>query len=167
MKLNKSYILALGVLGSPLLTTNSNAQTFYQCMPITCSDGQYINGNKCENCPDGYYCPNGKDKKACSAEVTLNCVLTYCSNAGNLLTNGNGKTVTVQGTMNSGSFTCPTYSGKVGAKCTNVENREFENSSSGYVQITSKKFINNGKTGSMASVKCNSITGEITSVDVW
>ena len=56
MKLNNKilYLTTAGVI-STLTPANTNAQTFYQCMPITCSDGQYINGNKCENCPAGTF----------------------------------------------------------------------------------------------------------------
>ena len=68
MKLNNKilYLIAAGVI-STLTPANTNAQTFYQCMPITCSDGQYINGNKCENCPAGTFQKGNNRATSCTA----------------------------------------------------------------------------------------------------
>ncbi|MBD5405779.1 hypothetical protein HDR59_04500 [bacterium] len=56
--LNKNKILILTAMGIITnLPSNSNAQTFYQCMPIICNSGEYLDSkeNKCKTCPDGYY----------------------------------------------------------------------------------------------------------------
>ena len=78
MKLNNKilYLTAAGVI-STLTPANTNAQTFYQCMPITCSDGQYINGNKCENCPAGTFQKGNNRATSCTP-----CSAGYYSDAG-------------------------------------------------------------------------------------
>ena len=73
MKLNNKilYLTATGVI-STLIPANTNAQTFYQCMPITCKAGEYKENNTCKKCPAGTYNPNtgsltSADCKPCSA----------------------------------------------------------------------------------------------------
>ncbi|MBD5398937.1 hypothetical protein HDR60_05565, partial [bacterium] len=45
---------------------NTNAQTFYQCMPITCSDGQYIKDGKCTSCPAGTFQKGNNRATSCT-----------------------------------------------------------------------------------------------------
>ena len=78
MKLNNKilYLTAAGVI-STLTPANTNAQTFYQCMPITCSDGQYIKDGKCTSCPAGTFQKGNNRATSCTA-----CLAGTYSNAG-------------------------------------------------------------------------------------
>ena len=52
--LNKNKILMLAVMGAIAnIPSNTNAQTFYQCMP--CQAGTYYSNGSCAKCPAGTY----------------------------------------------------------------------------------------------------------------
>ncbi|MGN0930040.1 MAG: hypothetical protein ACI4N3_05355 [Alphaproteobacteria bacterium] len=81
---NILYLTTVGVISS-ITPTSSNAQTFYQCLPLSCSDGQYIKDGKCTSCPAGTY-QKGNDRA------------TSCSKCG---------AGTYSSTGASSCFTCP------------------------------------------------------------
>ena len=67
MKLNNKILyLTTASLISTLIPANTNAQTFYQCMPITCSDGQYIKDGKCTSCPAGTFQKGNNRATSCT-----------------------------------------------------------------------------------------------------
>ena len=82
MKLNNKilYLTATGLI-STLIPANTNAQTFYQCMPITCSDGQYIKDGKCTSCPAGTFQKGNNRATSCQeckfVSVFLSCDSDY------------------------------------------------------------------------------------------
>ncbi|MGN0929620.1 MAG: hypothetical protein ACI4N3_03185 [Alphaproteobacteria bacterium] len=83
MKINlNNKILLLTSLGLLPIPTISNAQTFYQCMPLSCSDGQYIKDGKCTSCPAGTY-QKGNDRATscspCSAGTYSSTGASSCS----------------------------------------------------------------------------------------
>ena len=114
MKLNNKilYLTTAGVI-STLTPANTNAQTFYQCMPITCKAGEYKENNTCKKCPAGTYNPNtgsltSADCKPCSAgyySVTGASSCTTCE-AGYACNNGT-KTACADGTYaTAGQSSC-------------------------------------------------------------
>lgn len=65
MKKKKLAVIGIaGVAGMLYSATPASAQTFYQCMPITCPAGSYLLNGKCEICPRDSYCVNSQ-KTAC------------------------------------------------------------------------------------------------------
>ncbi|MBD5398420.1 hypothetical protein HDR60_02860 [bacterium] len=93
MKLNNKilYLTATGLI-STLIPANTNAQTFYQCMPITCEKGYTLRGDKC--CPDSIpenATPNENDCK-------WTCKSGY--------TKGNKSTLTVEDNDKAFNFCC-------------------------------------------------------------
>ena len=50
-----------------LVASNTNAQTFYQCVPNTCPDGLYFDGEKCK-CPANY---TEYDGECCLSKITI------------------------------------------------------------------------------------------------
>ncbi|MGN0929677.1 MAG: hypothetical protein ACI4N3_03495 [Alphaproteobacteria bacterium] len=60
---NILYLTTVGVISS-ITPTSSNAQTFYQCLPVasasTCEMGKYLENGTCKLCPAGYYCQNNQ-----------------------------------------------------------------------------------------------------------
>ena len=60
MKKKKLAVIGIaGIAGMLYSVTPASAQTFYQCMPLICPEGQYLENGKCNNCPRGTY----NDKK--------------------------------------------------------------------------------------------------------
>ena len=43
-----------------LVASNTNAQTFYQCVPNACPSGQYFDGANCKNLPTHTACASGQ-----------------------------------------------------------------------------------------------------------
>ena len=56
MKKKKLAVIGIaGVAGLLYSGVPASAQTFYQCMPITCPAGKYLENGKCNKCPSGTY----------------------------------------------------------------------------------------------------------------
>ena len=53
--MKKKKLAVIGIAGMLSATAPASAQTFYQCMPITCPAGKYLENGKCNNCPSGTY----------------------------------------------------------------------------------------------------------------
>ena len=69
MKKKKLAVIGIaGVAGMLYSATPASAQTFYQCMPITCPAGKYLENGKCNNCTGGYRCPGDNKRYACTGE---------------------------------------------------------------------------------------------------
>ena len=62
--MKKKKLAVIGIAGMLSATAPASAQTFYQCMPITCPAGSYLLNGKCEICPRNSYCVNSQ-KTAC------------------------------------------------------------------------------------------------------
>ena len=62
--MKKKKLAVIGIAGMLSATAPASAQTFYQCMPITCPAGSYLLNGKCEICPRDSYCVNSQ-KTAC------------------------------------------------------------------------------------------------------
>ena len=65
--MKKKKLAVIGIAGM-LSATPASAQTFYQCMPITCPEGEYVSGSSCERCTGGYRCPGDNKRYACTGE---------------------------------------------------------------------------------------------------
>ena len=67
--MKKKKLAVIGIAGMLYSATPASAQTFYQCMPITCPAGSYLlNGSSCERCTGGYRCPGDNKRYACTGE---------------------------------------------------------------------------------------------------
>ena len=74
--MKKKKLAVIGIAGM-LSATPASAQTFYQCMPITCPEGEYVSGGKCLKCPANYYCEDSI-KIRCSYNTYSNAGATSC-----------------------------------------------------------------------------------------
>ena len=56
MKKKKLAVIGIvGIAGMLYSATPASAQTFYQCMPINCPAGSYLENGECKQCPYGTY----------------------------------------------------------------------------------------------------------------
>ena len=56
MKKKKLAVIGIaGIAGMLSATSPTSAQTFYQCMPINCPAGSYLENGECKQCPYGTY----------------------------------------------------------------------------------------------------------------
>ena len=62
--MKKKKLAVIGIAGMLYSATPASAQTFYQCMPINCPAGSYLENGECKICPRDSYCVNAK-KTAC------------------------------------------------------------------------------------------------------
>ena len=53
--MKKKKLAVIGIAGMLYSATPASAQTFYQCMPLICPEGQYLENGKCNKCPQGTY----------------------------------------------------------------------------------------------------------------
>ncbi|MGN0929933.1 MAG: hypothetical protein ACI4N3_04805, partial [Alphaproteobacteria bacterium] len=64
---------------SSITPTHSNAQTFYQCLPISCPAGEYKENNTCKKCPAGTYNPNAGSITSADCKPCIPLTHTYKS----------------------------------------------------------------------------------------
>ena len=187
MKLNNKilYLTATGVI-STLTPANTNAQTFYQCMPITCKAGEYKENNTCKKCPAGTYNPNtgsltSADCKPCSAgyysyagasscyqcyiSVAIRCTYAYCNNGGCSFASSDSNRMITNDYPLSNNICNGTPSVTVGKSGHTCSNNSLSNNSLGYFS-KSAKFVYGDKMGSKLTFTCDRTTGTVTSVDL-
>ena len=106
-KLNIAIVGISGVISNPVF-----AQKFYQCLPIKCSDGQYLDGSNCKSCPKGFECKNNQ-KTACKSGFYANKEgMANCKSCNGFSSNANAKYCFGKKEFAPGTYTLTIPAGK-------------------------------------------------------
>lgn len=106
-KLNIAILGISGVISNPVF-----AQKFYQCLPIKCSDGQYLDGSNCKSCPKGFECKNNQ-KTACRSGFYANKEgMANCKSCNGFSSNANAQYCFGKKEFTPGTYTLTIPAGK-------------------------------------------------------